>query len=283
MRTRDGIILQARFASTRLPGKALERIGSRTLLEHCLARMLSAGVARVVLATTTNVEDDALVVVARRMGVSVFRGDVADVLGRYAAAAAEFGFDRVVRATGDNPAVDISAPGRVLGALRAHAVDYVSEDGLPYGAAVEAMTTAALRHAAQTVTHPDDREHVTPFIRRSTQRFRILQVTAPAPLWRPDVRVTVDTPDDLTRMRELFARTGTENPTLRQIIEAAGRPQTSPKAKTVRNEAGCSLGLGRCPGPAKRGQETLRGSEAEPVRDTASARFEAELRCREVA
>ena len=49
MRTRDGIILQARFASTRLPGKALERIGSRTLLEHCLARMLSADVARVVL------------------------------------------------------------------------------------------------------------------------------------------------------------------------------------------------------------------------------------------
>jgi spore coat polysaccharide biosynthesis protein SpsF (cytidylyltransferase family) len=54
-------------------------------------------------------------------------------------------------------------------------------------------------------------------------------VTAPAPLRRPDVRVTVDTPEDLTRMRELFARTGTENPTLRQIIEAAGQPDTISK------------------------------------------------------
>jgi len=225
MRTRDGIILQARFASTRLPGKALERIGSRTLLEHCLARLLSAGVAQVVLATTTNAEDDALAVVARRIGVSVFRGDATDVLGRYTAVAAEFGFDHVIRATGDNPAVDIGGPGRLLGALRANAVDYVWEDGLTYGGAVEAMTAAALRHAAQAATHPEDREHVTPYIRRGTQRFRILQMTAPAPLCRPDVRVTVDTPDDLTRMRELFARTGTENPTLRQIIEAAGRPQ----------------------------------------------------------
>ena len=227
MRTRDGIILQARFGSTRLPGKALERIGSRTVLEHCLSRLLSAGVARVVLATTTSVEDDALAAVARRMGVSVFRGDVDDVLGRYAEAAAQFGFDRVIRATGDNPAVDISAPGRLLGALRAHEVDYVSEDGLPYGGGVEAVTAAALRHAAQIATQPDDREHVTPLIRRSTQRFRVLQVTAPAPLWRPDLRVTVDTQEDLVRMRELFDRTGTENPTLRQIIEAAGRPQRS--------------------------------------------------------
>jgi spore coat polysaccharide biosynthesis protein SpsF (cytidylyltransferase family) len=227
MRTRDGIILQARFGSSRLPGKALERIGARTLLEHCLARMLAAGVARVVLATTTNVEDDALTAVAGRMGVSVFRGDANDVLGRYAAAAAQFGFDRVVRATGDNPVVDISAPGRLLGALRAHGVDYVSEDGLPCGGGVEAMTVAALRHAAETAIHPEDREHVTPYIRRSTQRFRVLQVTAPAPLRRPELRVTVDTSEDLARMRELFARTGTENPALRQIIEAAGRSPQS--------------------------------------------------------
>src|SRR5438128_10420463 len=162
MRTRDGIILQARFASTRLPGKALERIGSRTLLEHGLPLLLSAGVAQVVLATTVYAEDDALAVVARRIGVSVFRGDAADVLGRYTAAAAEFGFDHVIRATGDNPAVDIGGPGRLLGALRANAVDYVWEDGLTYGGAVEAMTAAALRHDDQAATNPQDREHGPP-------------------------------------------------------------------------------------------------------------------------
>ena len=58
MRTRAGIILQARYNSTRLPGKALEAIGGRTILEHCLRRLIKAGVARVVLATTWEPEDD---------------------------------------------------------------------------------------------------------------------------------------------------------------------------------------------------------------------------------
>ena len=52
MASRPGILLQARMASTRLPGKALELIEERPLLEHCLRRLVAAGVARVVLATT---------------------------------------------------------------------------------------------------------------------------------------------------------------------------------------------------------------------------------------
>ena len=53
MRTHAGIILQARYASSRLRGKALEQVGGRTILEQCLRRLIQAGVARVVLATTT--------------------------------------------------------------------------------------------------------------------------------------------------------------------------------------------------------------------------------------
>ena len=227
MKADVGIILQARVGSTRLPGKALARIGSRTILEHCLRRLMASGAGRVVLATTQRREDDALEVIASQLGAPVYRGSTNDVLERYAETAARFGFEHIVRATADNPAVDVEAPGRLLTALRALDADYAVENGLPYGAAVEAMTRDALFRAAASATRVDDREHVTPYIRRTTQRFRTLQVTAPAPLSRPDVRVTVDTPEDLTRMRELFARTGTENPTLRQIIEAAGQPQQS--------------------------------------------------------
>jgi spore coat polysaccharide biosynthesis protein SpsF len=226
MRTRAGIILQARFGSSRLPGKALKTIGSRTLLEHCLRRLVSTGVARVILATTTNVEDDRLAAVATSLGVPVVRGDVDDVLGRYAAAASAFRLDPVIRATGDNPAVDIMAPGRLLTALRASGADYVGEEGLPLGAAVEGFTYAALCRAAMAAQQPYDREHVTTFVKRNTQAFRILSMHAPVPLYRPDLRVTVDTQQDLDHVRELFARTGSESPTLRQIIEAAGRRAT---------------------------------------------------------
>jgi spore coat polysaccharide biosynthesis protein SpsF len=224
MRTRAGIILQARLGSSRLPGKALAILSGKTILEHCLRRLMCAGVAPVVLATTHRPEDDALDAVARGLGAGVFRGDVHDVLGRYVSAAEVFGFDTIVRATGDNPCVDIQAPGRLLEVLRANDADYACEDGLPYGAAVEAVTRSALLRAAHESHHVEDREHVTVYVRRNTQSFRVVLAPAPAPLRRPDVRVTVDTAADLERVQELYARTGVEMPSLRQIIDAAGRP-----------------------------------------------------------
>jgi spore coat polysaccharide biosynthesis protein SpsF len=224
MRTRAGIILQARFNSSRLPGKALATIGEWSVLEHCLRRLMFAGVAPVVLATTERPEDDRLAAVARSLGAGVFRGDTTDVLSRYLNAAGEFDFDVIIRATGDNPGVDIQAPGRLLAAMRTANADYACEDGLPYGAAVEAVTREALTRAGREAYHTDDREHVTMYVRRNTEIFRVLRVPAPAPLNRPDVRVTVDTAADLEHVRELFARTGTEMPSLRHLIEAAGRP-----------------------------------------------------------
>ena len=223
MRTGAGIILQARFASSRLPGKALATIGGRTILEHCLRRLMCAGVAPVVLATTTRSEDDSLAALARSIGAGVFRGDINDVLGRYLDAADEFGFDTIIRATGDNPGTDIQAPGRLLAALRTSQADYACEEGLPYGAGVEAVTREALDRAGRDAIHAEDREHVTMYVRRNTQVFRVLAIPAPAPLRRPDVRVTVDTAEDLQQVRELFARTGLDMPSLRQLIEAAGR------------------------------------------------------------
>jgi spore coat polysaccharide biosynthesis protein SpsF len=224
MRTRAGIILQARFASSRLSGKALASIDGKSLLEHCLRRLMFAGVAPVVLATTHRPEDDALEAVARSLGIGVFRGDANDVLGRYVSAADAFGFDAIIRATGDNPCVDIQGPGRLLAILRGYEADYACEDGLPYGAGVEAVSRAALERAAHEAHHVEDREHVTVYLRRHTQKFRVVLAPAPAPLRRPELRVTVDTAADLEYVRALYARTGVEMPSLRHIIEAAGRP-----------------------------------------------------------
>ena len=219
---RTGIVLLARMASTRLPGKALLPIGGRTLIEHCLQRLIASGVGRVVLATTTRPDDDVLATIARGYGALVTRGDADDVLGRTWQAAQEFELDVILRATGDNPAVDIQTPGRVVAALRDSGADYAIEEGLPYGTAVEGFTAAALEYAAGAATDPYDREHVTSFIRRRTDLFRIALPAAPAPLRRPSLRLSVDTSDDLDRVRELFARTGSDLPSLRELIEVSG-------------------------------------------------------------
>lgn len=223
MRTRAGIVLQARMASTRLPGKALALLAGRPLLEHCLRRLVAGGVAHVVLATTDRPEDAPLVAMARRLGLGVYCGDGDDVLGRYVAAAAAFDLDPVVRATGDNPGVDPLAAGRTLAVLRETGADYACEAGLPVGAAVEGIRSDALRRAAALASTAYDREHVTTFVKSHPDLFRLVVTDAPVPLRRPDLRLTVDTPADLAWVRELWGRTGREHPALADLIDVAGR------------------------------------------------------------
>ena len=200
------IILQARMGSKRLPGKSLAQIGARRLVSHCLARLLVGSAAQVMLATTNEPEDDPLADAAAAYCVPVFRGPVDDVLQRYALAASSVNARYVVRATADNPLTDVEGPERLLRALRESGADYVIEEELPYGGAVEAMTADALHRAAVLATDPGDREHVTPLIRRDHERFSALAIKAPAALRRPDIRVTVDTIEDLQLMRGLSAR-----------------------------------------------------------------------------
>lgn len=222
MRTHAGIILQARYGSTRLRGKALQPVGGRTMLEQCLRRLIRAGVARVVLATTREPEDDVLAMIATRMGVPVFRGETDDVLRRLSDAAHAFNLDPLLRATGDNPAVDVQAPGRVLAALQMTQADYIREEGLPWGACVEGMRAAALHRAAALAVDAADREHVTTFIRNRRDLFRVTQIEAPAPLACPSLRLTVDTAEDLAWVRELYFRAQSDDPTLAELIAASG-------------------------------------------------------------
>jgi spore coat polysaccharide biosynthesis protein SpsF len=216
-----GIILQARLGSTRLPGKALASVGGVSIIKRCLNRLRLSAAGPVVLATTERAEDDALVAVARRLNVAVYRGSTDDVLARYVEAAVWGGFDVVIRATGDNPAVDIDAPARVSRAIRLGRVDYVCEDGLPYGAAVEAVTTRALVRAAGATSEPAHREHVTLLMKERPSMFCGVRLEAPHPIRRPDVRLTVDTEADLQWMRRVFAHVRSAEPRLVDVIAAA--------------------------------------------------------------
>ena len=114
----------------------------------------------------------------------------------------------VVRATADNPAVDIDAPARVVSMILESDADHVVERDLPYGAAVEGVSTAALREAGRRAVAPSDREHVTPFITRRHTEFRTLSPSAPIAIRRPDLRFSVDLSVELEYMRRVFTEAG---------------------------------------------------------------------------
>jgi spore coat polysaccharide biosynthesis protein SpsF len=177
----------------------------------------------VVVATTTLAADDAVAELARRTGARVVRGPVEDVLGRYVLAAASWPGRFVIRATADNPLVDVEACGRVLECLEAGA-DYVGESGLPVGAAVEGMTTVALRLAGREAEDAYDREHVTPWLRRGEGHLTIGNAVTPAGLARADLSFTIDTPSDLAFVRALVGVVGPDPlVALADAIRAADR------------------------------------------------------------
>ena len=201
------VVLQARIGSTRLPGKVLADLAGRTVLAHCIERLRVCSGLPVILATTRRVEDDAVADAGERLGVAVVRGDDEDVLARFVQAIEGHGLREVIRATADNPCVDMDAPLRTLALLRRTGADHVVEHGLPYGAAVEAVTADALLRSSAATQDAYDREHVTPFVRRDP-RFRAVAAIAPGDVRRPALRLTVDTYDDLKYVRALVARAG---------------------------------------------------------------------------
>lgn len=196
------VVLQARMGSTRLPGKSLAPIEGRSILSHCIERLRSRSGLPVIVATTTLPEDDVIVMEATRCSAPVVRGSSEDVLSRFVMAADAFDLHTIVRATADNPAVDMDAPRRVVDILLRTGVNHVVERGLPYGCAVEAVDVEALRDANRGATLAYDREHVTPLIRRTG---RSLDALAPHTVRNTDLRMTVDTPEDLDYVRWLYA------------------------------------------------------------------------------
>jgi spore coat polysaccharide biosynthesis protein SpsF len=196
------IVLQARMESTRLPGKSLAIVAGRSVLAHCIERLRVSGM-RVIVATTARAADDPVERESTRLGVEVMRGPDEDELGRFVMVARSLSLTHLVRATADNPAVDIDAPRRVLALRRRLRADRVVESGLPYGTAVEAVSADALYRSAVLTTDPLDREHVTAFIERDS-RFVAISALAPPALRRSGLSLSVDTADDLTWVRQVF-------------------------------------------------------------------------------
>jgi spore coat polysaccharide biosynthesis protein SpsF (cytidylyltransferase family) len=204
-------IIQARMTSKRLPGKVMAELDGRPVLEQIVRRVKrSETIDRIVIATTTNKDDDVIEEMGNRLGVLVYRGDEHDVLGRYYQVAKSETANAVVRITGDCPLIDPEIIDNVVSVFRSGCYDYVSncnDRTYPDGLDVEVFSYESLVEANQYGVDSYSREHVTPYLRgeefsRVYGNFRIYQVKFQSDL--SHVRWTLDTEDDLVRIRALY-------------------------------------------------------------------------------
>ncbi len=203
-------IIQARLGSSRLPGKTLADVGGKPMLERVLERLRAcAGVEEVILATTTEKRDEPLAEFARARGLKLFRGSESDVLDRITQAARQFGARDILRVTPDCPLVDPGVIGEVLDLYRTGRYDYVSNTlgrRYPDGLDAEVFSFAALEASWKEARLSSEREHVTAYLLKHPERFRIGQVEAPADY--AEMKWSVDTEEDLKFVREVYEQLG---------------------------------------------------------------------------
>lgn len=219
-------LIFARMDSSRLPGKAMMRLGDAPVLAWVVHRLSrSRELDGIVICTSGRKIDDPLTEVSDKLKTGLFRGAADDVLGRALAAATHLNADAVVRISGDSPFMDAGLVDTVVRRFRDIAPDIatnVHPRSYPAGMSVEVISTAALELLNKAVTESEDREHVTTYLYRNADDFRIENVRAPEPM--RDVDLALDTPEDFAFQTWLADEAGPDADLITVIATARRYP-----------------------------------------------------------
>lgn len=204
-------IVQARLGSTRLPGKTMMPLEGEPLLGHLVRRIRKSQlISGIIIATTTQERDDRIVRFAEEKNVRWYRGSENDVLDRFYQAALLHQLQTIVRVTPDCPMLDPRVTDRVIEKFLEGGHDYVSNvltPTYPDGLDTEVFSFAALERAWKEARLPSDREHVTAYIVKHPEVFKLFNVDNKGSnlSW---MRWTVDTDRDYEFVSRIFEKIG---------------------------------------------------------------------------
>ena len=199
-------IIQARIGSTRLPNKIMKPIFGKPILWHVWNRLSFAkNIDKIVIATTTLKEDDAIQSFCEDNGIGFSRGSSDDVLSRYYEAAKKFEANIVIRITSDCPVIDPLVADKIIDNYKNDNVDYMSNGMIrtfPRGLDTEIFSFKVLEKAYNEAIKPYEREHVTPYIYQNPDKFSTKSFLNDEDL--SHFRWTVDTPEDFKLIEEIY-------------------------------------------------------------------------------
>jgi spore coat polysaccharide biosynthesis protein SpsF len=200
------------MGSTRLPGKTLIDVAGKPMLQHVVERLSRAElIDEVVVATSTHPNDEVILALCERLDIRGVAGSEEDVLERYAHAAVAAQADVVARVTADCPLIDPELSDQVVAWYVREEADYAANciaTSFPRGFETEVFSAKRLAEVALIAEKPYEREHVTPYFYQHPERFRLAFLDTEAVFARADLRLVVDTPEDLELIRTIYARLG---------------------------------------------------------------------------
>jgi len=170
-------IIQVRMGSTRLPGKVMKKLNGISLLECQLNQLQYCRLLdQIIIATTTNPEDNIIEKFAHSKDIQCFRGSSLDVLDRYFQCAKKFNLKHIARITSDCPLIDPTIVDQTIEIYNKETYDYVNnfyKRSFPSGTEVEIISFNTLEKTWKEAKKPSEREHVTPYIYNNPMKFKI--------------------------------------------------------------------------------------------------------------
>jgi spore coat polysaccharide biosynthesis protein SpsF len=200
---KNAAIIVSRMSSTRLPGKASIKIDGRETLAHVIDRIKSCNnIDDIVVATSTNPEDDKIEEIAYREGISVYRGSLEDVAMRILQAAKKFNINNIVRVTADDLIRDELMIDKGIERLINNKSDTLIMENMPYGTASEIFNFESLE---RIINHANDKNN-TGFLEyylKNEAYFNVSKISSDY-IFNEELRMTLDYDEDLIFFNKLF-------------------------------------------------------------------------------
>ena len=201
---KTGLFITARLKSTRLKQKVLKPLKGQPMIWHMVQRLRQARRPDVIAVCTSPLEqDDPLAAFAAMEGIGCYRGDPDDVLLRNMRAAEVFGVDTIISCTADNPFVDPGYIDLLADYHVAEGNDYTRVEGLPWGTFSYALAYPAIVRACEIKAERDTEVWGGYFTQTGLFKTGVFSV-ADSAVRRPELRLTVDTPEDFAVVEGIF-------------------------------------------------------------------------------
>jgi len=236
-------IIQARIGSTRLPGKVMMNVENQKPVLYFVIKQLQECklIDKIIVATTTNTEDDQIVNYSKNLGIDYFRGSSKDVLDRYYQCAKEYSVSTIVRITSDNPLIDPEIVDSVINMFENNSYDYITNflpnSTFPSGVEVEVFSMNGLEKIWKKAKLPSEREHVTPYFSNHEDEFEITNIENTENL--SHLRWSVDRIEDLKLVRLIVSKIKKRPILMKNIVDLFNKePELVKINKNVNRDEG---------------------------------------------
>ena len=232
-----GIIIQSRYSSTRLHGKALLNIHGKPMLLRQVERLKRIVTQEIVIATSKDNNDKKIIEFCKKNKINFYSGSLNNVAQRLYECCKVYNLDYLIRIGGDDPLIDPNCCLSLIKENEKNNHDFIyasSRKGWPYGCAAELISTNALGNLLERTTNRLYLEHTIPFFHDHSSDYKVKKLIAPKDIINTEYYFTVDYPEDLELVRNIFYNFKKSDYifSMNEIIDYMDK---NPKLKTINN------------------------------------------------